>query len=508
MQRINGRSRYLGSPDSDIQTYYRFTEWRNHLVYMQQLSMTFLKNQRHCHFSTVYFCAFMYEEQETAWNYINSVSQTASYEEVSWWIRRSNGRLCADLGGADYIFGLHPAFFRNPRSLSNSLTALNHPIEDAAVLSFLTLEEYHGICDWYLSKSRFFAVPPEETMKLHTVVSCFAGDQPQQVAETAMVRNIALSVSWSLPQHAGEGMADGWGSYPWSWRRYESRDVAGQTLTFNVYCQDDSHWLGQANHIFGRLAIKSKQDAYFIVRRACFKISISQTTQTPPQGYLFVCPVDSFQTGPRSCSWPKLPAYWSSDPCGVRRFSAEEAAGLGFPGIELTTGFWGNYWNASVYDGIRQFHQVKGFDPDSQDVARRLDHPLYTISEPRGLDDKFVHVDDNFTEDIFHEHGNTSSEEELDEFIDSPFAFFTGEEGTQNFDLGPTGTAGLSLGGDNGGDPTSGNTDGMNTEDREMNFPSMIQLSLIVILALFSLYDYLRSAALPRGATGPGLPGP
>jgi hypothetical protein len=38
------------------------------------------------------------------------------------------------------------------------------------------------------------------------------------------------------------------------------------------------------------------------------------------------------------------------------------------------------YWEASVYGGLRQFHQAKGFDLDSQDLARHLGVPLYQLS--------------------------------------------------------------------------------------------------------------------------------
>ncbi|KAJ7340668.1 hypothetical protein DFH08DRAFT_704431, partial [Mycena albidolilacea] len=40
----------------------------------------------------------------------------------------------------------------------------------------------------------------------------------------------------------------------------------------------------------------------------------------------------------------------------------------------------GRSWDASVYTGLRQFHQAKSFDPDSQDVARHLGHPLLELS--------------------------------------------------------------------------------------------------------------------------------
>jgi hypothetical protein len=40
----------------------------------------------------------------------------------------------------------------------------------------------------------------------------------------------------------------------------------------------------------------------------------------------------------------------------------------------------GMSWDFSVYDGIRQCHEGKGFDPCSQEVARELGFPLFQVS--------------------------------------------------------------------------------------------------------------------------------
>ncbi|KAJ6462888.1 hypothetical protein C8R45DRAFT_778284, partial [Mycena sanguinolenta] len=71
--------------------------------------------------------------------------------------------------------------------------------------------------------------------------------------------------------------------------------------------------------------------------------------------------------------------YWSLDPSGTDRLSPEEATWLGFPSFRLSTSAPGHYWDASVYEGLRQFHQAKGFDSYSQDVARHLGEPLYQV---------------------------------------------------------------------------------------------------------------------------------
>jgi hypothetical protein len=125
------------------------------------------------------------------------------------------------------------------------------------------------------------------------------------------------------------------------------------------------------------------------VCQALFSIYFSKALEHCPPGYLFVCPAKDLQIGPSSFRLPDCPAYWSLDPSGAERLSTEEAAELGFPSIELTTTIWSRSWDTNVYAALRQFHQGKGFDPDSQDVARHLGYPLYQL--PSAVDALFAH---------------------------------------------------------------------------------------------------------------------
>jgi hypothetical protein len=111
-----------------------------------------------------------------------------------------------------------------------------------------------------------------------------------------------------------------------------------------------------------------------------FQITIVPPPEDPPTGYLFLCPPDHFRTGSSSFGWPEYPAYWSLNPSGVEHLSVEDATSLGFPSISLSTQIYGRSWDAGVYAGLRQFHQAKGFGPDTQDIARNLGKPLYQLS--------------------------------------------------------------------------------------------------------------------------------
>jgi hypothetical protein len=125
------------------------------------------------------------------------------------------------------------------------------------------------------------------------------------------------------------------------------------------------------------------------VQEAFFRIFVSKALEHCPPGYLFVCPAKDLQIGPSSFRLADCPAYWSLDPSGAERLGPEEATELGFPCIQLYKYIDADYWEAEVYAALRQFHQAKGFDPDSQDVARHLGYPLYRVSS--AMDPLFAH---------------------------------------------------------------------------------------------------------------------
>ncbi|KAJ7762449.1 hypothetical protein B0H14DRAFT_2403634, partial [Mycena olivaceomarginata] len=110
-----------------------------------------------------------------------------------------------------------------------------------------------------------------------------------------------------------------------------------------------------------------------------FELSISAPTGDGPDDFLFVCPTKDFQLGPTSFRWPECPAYLSFDPSSIEPLSTDEAIQFGFPSIRFKMNVYGHFWDTSVYAGLRQFHQGKGFDPYSQELARHLDQRLYRL---------------------------------------------------------------------------------------------------------------------------------
>ncbi|KAJ7168984.1 hypothetical protein C8R46DRAFT_243372 [Mycena filopes] len=303
------------------------------------------------------------------------------------WIRRSTGRLCVDLVAASPEEPrLIPWMFAK-ESIAFALTSSPIINEDAEAIESLTIEDYHMICSWSLCLDRRSLLPPSEIVSLGAVLD---GDHIN--AEIASLVDVDIGgemtrTQWR-PTLGGKVMEAGW-------TRYQATDVfnvelsAQLKLLHGLASSEGRAWLSQAHHIFTRRQITSHLDAYVLVDSVGFILSISGPSTTPPPGYLFVCPIEAFKIGPSTFKWPDCPAYWSLDPSGIDRLSTEEATQLRFPSMELRTTIKGRSWDSSVYAGLGQFHEAKGFDPDSQDLARHLGHPLYRVSG--AMDLPFAH---------------------------------------------------------------------------------------------------------------------
>ncbi|KAJ6462883.1 hypothetical protein C8R45DRAFT_1177713 [Mycena sanguinolenta] len=273
-------------------------------------------------------------------------------------------RLCTELTSAsDYLWlDEHPA--ESP-ALSGiySLTADTETI--TKFIDLLTLEQYHRICAWNLGQLRHFDLSASTTVNIGTVFH-YSSDRLENSAQIAFLPSAQANWpggNWTI---SGRGTRE---VMPNGWTRITKW----------------STWLSQANHIFRRLHIMSNFEDYVIPYHVDFYLYIPETTGDPPEGFLFLCPPEDFRTGPSSFRWPVCPAYWSLDSFSVDRLSLEEATQLGFPSFELITRAGGWYWDSSVYEGLRLFHQGKGFHPYSQDVALHLGHPLWQLSSQRDV---------------------------------------------------------------------------------------------------------------------------
>ncbi|KAJ6526647.1 hypothetical protein B0H19DRAFT_1275501 [Mycena capillaripes] len=348
----------------------------------------FVDLYQHCHFSTVYIYAHCYREFHTVCeHFLFAYERRVSAFDFTLWIRRSTGRLCADL--------IRP---RNPSlTFPHDLTAkLSHmqgispssATNTIMVIDTLTTEEYQDICYDNLGRYRSITIPTSMDVRLGAIISWPSGSQLEDAVEIAFLQTTGLYLSsWRIHGLPGELRVAQEG-----WTRINSADIFDCTLILFRLPDRPQAWLSQANYILSRLKITSNFEDYLLVWFIAFEITISASTGQPPAGFLFLCDRNDFPTGPSTFRWPACPAYWSLDPSGVDRLSTEDATELGFPALQLHTRVGAKSWDASVYAGIRQFHQAKGFDPDSQEVALHLGHPLFQLTNE--IDVPFAHVDE------------------------------------------------------------------------------------------------------------------
>jgi hypothetical protein len=149
-------------------------------------------------------------------------------------------------------------------------------------------------------------------------------------------------------------------------------------------------WLAQANHVFNQSNVSDSLErfgqspdsigsAYLLlthitglVVRITITLMLEGNITGLLPGFLFLyCPSPRHSTPAKSQDSSSI-AYWSLDRTGRQRLSPEDARSLGFPAIKAEIGVHVKSWDTTTYLFLRQFHEGKGFDPDSEDVARHL----------------------------------------------------------------------------------------------------------------------------------------
>ncbi|KAJ6462886.1 hypothetical protein C8R45DRAFT_524257, partial [Mycena sanguinolenta] len=345
---------------------------------------------------TVYIYACCNQDFSEAYHYIYSAFQRGLSPGYTRWIRRSTGRLCTELTLTHDGLPIH---LNSPEIPGPSRLHSVSTLSTEAITTFidsLTLEQYHSICAGNLRQYEYFDLSPSTTVNLRAVFHCPSHPLEDSV-EIAFLPSAEAGWpgNWTISRGGtGEVMPNGW-------TRFQSGNVFNNTLPiyFSVYRPSYwDTWLSQANHIFRHLHIMSNFEDYVIVDNILFNLNILPITGEPPEAFLFLCPPEGCRTSPSSFRWPACPAYWSLDPSGVHRLSPEDATQLGFPPIEFSIKGFGCSWDTSVYEGLRQFHQAKGFDPFNQDVARHLRRPLWQLSSQR--DAPWACGDEDFDADI------------------------------------------------------------------------------------------------------------
>ncbi|KAJ7679303.1 hypothetical protein DFH06DRAFT_1166274 [Mycena polygramma] len=353
----------------------------------------FVDSYRHSPILTVYiFSCFNTQFEEL----IRALSDTFAEwdaQDCTSWFRASTRVLCVDFlsGNSNWT-----ELFRHQclRELGpGTIPSLNSPNAEGMAIDSLTLDMYHQLCA-NLSRTRPLSVSAQSIVNLGALFSRSLSKKLEDSVEFATSAaqhsydNCDFIPIWIPGLHVEPNaklMQDAW--------RYDSDDIFGHSLLPFLWNNEPETWLSQANHIFRDANITSGFENYAeVIRRFHFELNVSTPSLDPPKGFLFLSLARDFQVGPSSFKWPDCAAYWSLDPSGIDRLSTEDATKLGFPSLELCTSVTVYSWDASIYAGLRQFHRAKGFDPDSQDVARHLGHSLYQLVG--AVDTPFAHVDD------------------------------------------------------------------------------------------------------------------
>ncbi|KAJ7664132.1 hypothetical protein B0H17DRAFT_1143791 [Mycena rosella] len=325
--------------------------------------------------STVYFHHFL-----DVWHYmIEAHGSGMSRESSTLWIRPSTRTLCVELT-PDYEY--NASGFAKPETTHDFLLDAS---QVSKIIASMSLQHYYSICEIEpsLSNTYWLRIPKHSAVTLGAV-NCLSGPNYED----------SIEVAFSPDFRAGD----------WGWN---DRD-AGITLENHwtrlygdLNTATAAAWLSQAKHIFKALKITSNLEEYAIATDLHYGLKLNRSADIVPAGYLFLCSLEEFQSDePNRYKHPDCAAYWSLDSSGAQRLGTEEAENLGFPSIESTMFVRIQAWDASVYEGLCQFHEGKGFDPCSQEIARELGHPLYQLSG--APDASFAHIHESEDDEAIH----------------------------------------------------------------------------------------------------------
>ncbi|KAF7337212.1 hypothetical protein MSAN_02273600 [Mycena sanguinolenta] len=287
----------------------------------------------------------------------------------SLWIRPVTGQLCVDLSlgqesqqSANNLLDVA----RQDSILRLENISLDDPSAEALVISSIDEGKYHTLCSAHpRAKWRWLSISPRLPIS-HWLALC----QLDYTQRTLFMITKPLTFGpeaelvWKIPPERAVEVL------PNSWMRYDARQAYNLDLAF---------W---ANYIFSKLQMTSDFEDYVLLTQIYSGLRcLPNPSNSPvPEGYLFVCPADNFRIGQHSFKCPDCPAYWSLDPSGAVPLSPDDAKILGFPIIHTETLLCRNFWNKDFYEGLRQFHAGKGFNPDSQDMVRDHGYPLFDLS--------------------------------------------------------------------------------------------------------------------------------
>ncbi|KAJ7617174.1 hypothetical protein FB45DRAFT_933565 [Roridomyces roridus] len=338
------------------------------------------------HFSTIYIFEWANRELRNAFECFTHVSgeKRLSVRDCTFWHRPATDRLCLNLTPKTRTWGPSPLHGSNKEAISSDV-----PREETEILDSLDLGHYLWLCYSHLAREHRLMMLRDGEFDLGSVIHWPAGSQLEEdaapIAFCQGMRMTVLGNGW-LP-HGGKqaalGRPEHWqvmdisNPYPWIPQDYVSQslysaDVYGRTISARLHnlgtytggtsISAPAAWLSRANEILDTLQIDSKLEDYVLLTEVHVLLDVGTPSHSAssPEGYLILCPPNALITPDSSkFRWPVLPYYWSRDPFGEQRLVVEEAEKLGFPAITCRGHVDGKSWDASVYEGVRRFIDMK-----------------------------------------------------------------------------------------------------------------------------------------------------
>ncbi|KAF8196379.1 hypothetical protein K438DRAFT_759377 [Mycena galopus ATCC 62051] len=315
-----------------------------------------------------------------------------SSEECTIWIRASTGQVCVELTPGYQILS-PPYFIERGTYQHEEIFADSVKLEAADVIASKSFLQYY---------SAFCEDPPTATLSELSASVSLGSILDLGLSDTGSDTVIAY-----LPVQPAQGWryrrwyfkSEDGGEPDWTWDEPLSYSVVNdqwacidsESIAGSYYYNADLEreglhsWLAQANHIFSQSNISDRCERFAVVVRITIKLTFEGSVAGLPPGFLFLycpSPLNSKSTDVRNS---RSIAYWALDRIGQQRLSAEEAQSLGFPEIKAEIGVHVKSWDSTTYLILRQFHQGKGFDPDSKEVARHLGLAPISLTAPTSL---------------------------------------------------------------------------------------------------------------------------
>ncbi|KAJ7436176.1 hypothetical protein B0H11DRAFT_1394086 [Mycena galericulata] len=342
----------------------------------------FMAEYQHSMIATVYLHAYFRRELRDVELYVGRLfgytwSQDISIFDSPLWIRPSTVRLCVEPSASDVANPLEEALWICDYSpyVPHSAHGTNR---DHIILSALamTLDRYHEISFiQFANQTRGWPGSIPDAIHLGVVLLW-----PDQMREIAYIPDMPVRNSeWEChvwPENLPSIVTEN------GWTRFDSAcakhgRIERRLRPMAIWDQ----WLCQANYIFSQVLMTAPHDDYFFVWTIDYELTFSDLPEEIPEGYLFLCSLSDLQSEDgKFLECPECPAYWSLDSTGNDRLSPEKASALGFPTFEWKRTVSCKSWGSRVYASLGEFHAAKGFDPNSQDIARHLGQPLYELS--------------------------------------------------------------------------------------------------------------------------------